>query len=93
MLVGVSLGCIQLPLDFHPTETHNIIPYAIMKKVKLECKKIRQSILAIDSGLVRMIRELKNLVVRFHATLDVTIMINIILVDIPPSYSILLERE
>jgi hypothetical protein len=77
----------------HTGERHNFMPLRVMRRLGLECTGPCKDLLDLDSRTVETIGYIKDLSIVFSQALDVSIIINVIIADIPKAYGMLLGRE
>jgi hypothetical protein len=76
--------------------TNNIMPLAVMESLGMSCTKYYEtgeSISAIDSRKVPVYREIKDFYALITAAPHIITIFNIIAVDLPPAYGVVLRRE
>jgi hypothetical protein len=71
----------------------NVIPYVMCQKLNVEPKKCDIQIVQLDRSNVKVIGELKNVLIRLAFNPKVHQVIDIIVVDIPEAYGLLLSRD
>ena len=76
--------------------TNNIMPFTVMEALGMSCTKyyeIDEIIYSIDSRKVPTYREIKDLYAWITTTPHIITVFNIIVVDLPPSYGVVLGRD
>jgi len=76
--------------------TNNIMPLSVMEVMGMGCTKsyeTGESIYAIDSSKVPSYAEIKDFCAWITATPHITTIFTIIVVDLPPSYGVMLGRD
>jgi hypothetical protein len=76
--------------------TNNIMPLMVMEALGMSCTKyyeIAKSICAIDSRKVSTYREIKDFYAWITVAPHIITVFNIIVVDLPPSYGVVLGRD
>jgi hypothetical protein len=71
---------------------HNVMPLQVMRRLGLECTGPCKDLLAFDSRTVETIGYIKDLSVTYDQDPKVSMLINVIVADIPEAYGILLGR-
>ena len=71
----------------------NVMPTSVAKKINAQIQKSGIKILQLDRSRVQVIGELKNIQIRLVSNPDVWQIIDIIVVDIPEAYGLLLSRD
>jgi len=59
---------------------HNIMPHSIMKNLGLECTQTFHFVLAMDSWPVKIVGEIRDLLVWIHYTPQITMVMNVTIV-------------
>jgi hypothetical protein len=72
--------------------SYNVIPKAIMEKLHLEITRPYGDLYSFDSRKVKCIGMIKDLVVGLAQIPDKSILMDVVVVDIPPKYGMLLSR-
>jgi hypothetical protein len=78
-------------LDFGAS--HNVIPKAIMEKLGLEITRPYGDLYSFDSRKVKCIGMIKDLVVGLAQIPTKSILMDVVVTDIPPKYGMLLSRS
>jgi len=78
-------------LDFRAS--HNVMPKAIMEKFGLEITRPYGDLYSFDSRKVKCIGMIKDLVVGLAQILSKSILMDVVVADIPPKYGMLLSRS
>jgi hypothetical protein len=73
--------------------SHNVMPKAIMEKLGLEIKRPYGDLYSFDSRKVKCIGMIKDLVVGLAQILAKSILMDVVVTDIPPKYGMLLSRS
>jgi hypothetical protein len=76
--------------------TNNIMPLSVMQALRMECTRhyeTGESIYAIDSRKVPAYGEIKYFCAWISATPHITIVFTIVVVDLPPTYGVVLGRD
>jgi len=73
--------------------SHNLMPEAIMEKLGLDITQKYHDLYTFDSGRVRCIGLIKDLVVSLDQILAKNVLMDVVVVDIPPRFSMLLSRS
>jgi hypothetical protein len=73
--------------------SHNVMPKAIMDKLGLEITRPYGDLYSFDSRKVKCIGMIKDLVVNLAQIPVKSILMDIVVVDIPPKYGMLLSRS
>jgi hypothetical protein len=71
----------------------NVMPYSIFKKLNVEPRMSKTKIIQLDRSHVKVFRELKDVVIRISSNSKVHQTIDIIVVDIPEAYGVILSRD
>jgi len=71
----------------------NVMPTSVAKKINAQIQKSRIKILQLDRTHVQVTEELKNVQIRLVSNPIVWQTIDIIVVDIPEAYGLLLSRD
>ena len=77
----------------HTRERHNFMPLRVMRRLGLECTGPCKYLLSLDSRIVETIGYIKDLSITFNQAPNVSMIINMIVEDIPEAYGILLGRQ
>jgi ribonuclease HI len=72
---------------------HNVMPLRVMRRLGLECTGPCKDLLALDSRTVETIGYIKDLPIAYDQAPEVSMLINVIVADIPEAYGMLLGRE
>jgi hypothetical protein len=72
---------------------HNVMPLRVMRRLGLECTSPCKDLLALDSRTVETIGYIKYLSISYDQAPKVSMLINVIVADIPEAYGMLLGRE
>lgn len=78
---------------FDSCASHNIMPKAIMEKLGLEITRKYHDLYSFDSSRVRCIGLIKDLVVSLDQIPMKNILMDVVVVDIPPRFGMLLSRS
>ena len=70
----------------------NVMPYLVCKRLNAQPKMCRTKIIQLDRSRVKVIGELKDVMVRLSSNLKVHHVIDVIVVDIPEAYGVILSR-
>jgi hypothetical protein len=73
--------------------SHNVIPKAIMDKLGLKITRPYGDLYSFDSKKVKCIGMIKDMVVNLAQILAKNILMDVVVVDIPPKYGMLLSRS
>ena len=73
--------------------SHNLMPKAMMDEIGLSTTKCYQNLFSFDSSKVKCLGLIKDLVVNLTQLPLKSIMMDIIVADIPPKFSLLLSRS
>jgi hypothetical protein len=71
----------------------NEIPFSVCKKLNIEPKNTNTHIVQLDRSNVKVLRELKDVLIRLSYNPKVHQLIDIVIVDILESYGLLLSRD
>ena len=71
----------------------NVMPYDVSKRINVEPKKTNTWIIQLDRLGVRVMGELKDVVIRFTSNPKVFQVIGIVVVDIHKAYGLLLSKD
>jgi len=77
---------------FDSSASHNLMPKSIMEKLDLDITRPYKDLFYFDSSQVRCLGLIKDLCVSLVQYLAKTILMDIVVVDIPPKYGMLLSR-
>ena len=78
-------------LDFGAS--HNLMPYSVMEKLNLDITRPYKDMFSFDSSQVKCVRLIKDLCVSLVQYPAKTILMDIVVADIPPKYGTLLSRS
>jgi len=73
--------------------SHNVMPKAIMEKLGLEITRPYGDLYSFDSRKVKCIGMIKDLVVNLAQIPAKSILMDVVVADIPPKYGMLLSRS
>ena len=73
--------------------SHNLMPKAIMETLNLDITRPYKNLFSFDSSKVQCLGLIKELCVTLVQYLDKSIVMDIVVVDIPPKYEMLLSRS
>jgi len=73
--------------------SHNLMPMAIMEKLGLDITRKYHDLYSFDSGRVRCIGLIKDLVVTLDQILAKNVLMDVVVADIPPRFGMLLSRS
>jgi hypothetical protein len=73
--------------------SHNLMPKAIMEKLGLEVTIPYKDLHSFDSNKVRCIGLIKDLCITLVQILEKSMVMDVVVVDIPPKYGMLLSRS
>ena len=73
--------------------SHNLMPKSIMEKLGLNITHPYQELYSFDFGYVHYFGMIKDLVVSFKKILAKNVLMDVVVVDIPPRFSMLLSRS
>ena len=71
----------------------NVMPLSICKKINSQPTPSPSNIIQLNRSGVKVIEEMKNVLIRLSADLRVCQFIDIMVVDIPEAYSLILRRD
>ena len=71
----------------------NLMPYSVYKKLNSQPKMCRKKIIQLDRSHVKVMRELKDVMIRLSSNSKVHQVIDVIVVDIPEDYGVILSRD
>lgn len=77
---------------FDSGASHNLMPKAIMEKLGLDITRKYHDLYSFDSGRVRCIGLIKDLVVSLDQILAKNVLMDMVVADIPPRFGMLLSR-
>jgi len=78
---------------FDSRASHNLMPKAIMEKLGLDITRKYHDLYSFDSGRVRCIGLIKDLVVSLDQIPAKNVLMDVVVVDIPPRFGMLLSRS
>jgi hypothetical protein len=73
--------------------SHNVMPKTIMDRLGLEITRPYGDLYSFDSRRVKCMGMIKDLVVTLAQVLVKSILMDVVIVDIPPKYGLLLSRS
>lgn len=73
--------------------SHNLVPMSVMEKLDLDITKPYKDLFSFDSNQVRCLGLIKDLCVSLVQYPAKTILMDVVVADIPPKYGILLSRS
>ena len=73
--------------------SHNLIPKGVVEILGMEITMPYKDLYSFDSRRVKCLGLIKDMVVSLNKLLDKTIMMNVVVVDIPPKFGVLLSRS
>ena len=73
--------------------SHNLMPKAMMDELGLSIRKPYHDLFSFDSGKVKCLGLIKDLVVNLTQLPSKSIMMDIVVADIPPKFGLLLSRS
>jgi ribonuclease HI len=71
----------------------NVMPYSVCKKLNAEPQMSKTKIIQLDKSHVKVFGELKDVLIRLSSNSKVHQSIDIIVVDIPETYGVILSRD
>ena len=71
----------------------NVMPYSVCKKLNAQPKMCRTKIIQLDRSHVKVMGELKDVMIRLASNSKVHQVIDVIVVDIPEAYGLILSRD
>ena len=71
----------------------NVMPFSVCQKLNADPKKSNIQIVQLDRSKVRVLGEMKNVLIRHFVDLGVHHKIDILVADIPEAYGLLLSRD
>ena len=71
----------------------NVLPYSVCKKLNVEPHMSKTKIIQLDRSNVKVFGELKDVLIRLSSNSKVHQTIDIIVVDIPETYGVILSRD
>lgn len=78
---------------FNSGASHNLIPKSVMEKLDLDIIRPYKDLFSFDSSQVRCLGLIKDLCVSLVQYLTKTILMDVVVADIPPKYGMLLSRS
>jgi hypothetical protein len=69
----------------------NVMPFSVCKKLNAQPKMCRTKIIQLDQSHVKVMGELKDVMIRLSLNLKVHQLIDVIVVDIPAEYRVILS--
>jgi len=78
---------------FDSRASHNLMSKAIMEKLGLDITRKYHDLYSFDSGRVRCIGHIKDLVVSLDQILAKNVLMDVVVADIPPRFGMLLSRS
>jgi hypothetical protein len=72
---------------------HNVIPLRVMRRLAIECTRPCKDLLDLDSRTLETIGYIKDLSITYDQAPNVSMLINMIVVDILEAYGMILWRE
>ena len=69
------------------------MPYSVCKKLNVEPQMSKTKIIQLDRSLVKVFGELKDVLIRLSSSSKLHQTIDIIVVDIPEAYGVILSRN
>ena len=73
--------------------SHNLMPKSIMEKLGLDITRPYHDLYSFDSGRVRCLGFIRDLLVSLEQILAKNILMDVVVADIPPRFGILLSRS
>ena len=73
--------------------SHNLMPEVIMDSLGLDITKPCKDLFSFDSRKVKCLGLIKDLVVILDQTLEKSIVMDVVVVDVPPKFGMLLSRS
>ena len=71
----------------------NVMPYSACKKLNAQPNIFKTNIIQLDQSHVKVMGELKDVMIRLSSNSKVHQTIDIIVVDIPKAYGVILSRD
>ena len=71
----------------------NVMPYSVCKKLNAQPKIFKTKIIQLDRLHVRVMGELKDVMIRLSSNSKVHQVIDVIVVNIPEAYGVILSRD
>jgi len=78
---------------FDSGASHNLMPKAITEKLGLDITRKYHDIYSFDSGRVKCIGLIKDVVVTLHQIPEKNVLMDVVVADIPPRFGMLLSRS
>jgi len=78
---------------FDSGASHNLMPKAVMEKLNLDITRPHKDLFSFDSSQVKCLGLIKDLCVSLVEYPNKTILMDVVVADIPPQYGILLSRS
>jgi len=78
---------------FDSGASHNIMPKAIMERLNLDVTRPYKDLFSIDSSQIKCLGLIKDLCVSLVQYPNKTILMDVVVADIPPKYGMLLSRS
>jgi hypothetical protein len=73
--------------------SHNLMPKTVMEELELEVTKAYHDLCSFDSRRVQCLRVIKDLVVSLFQLPMESVVMDIVVADVPPKFSMLLSRS
>jgi len=73
--------------------SHNLIPKSVMEKLELDITRPYKDLFSFDSSRVKCLGLIKDLCVSLVQYPNKTILMDVVVADIPPKYDMLLSRS
>ena len=71
----------------------NVIPYSVSKNLNAKEKMCRTKIIQLDRSHVKVMGELKDVMIQLSSNSKVHLVIDVIVVDIPKAYGVNLSKD
>jgi len=78
---------------FESGPSHNLMPKAVMEKLNLDVTRPYKGLYSFDSSQVKCLGLIKDLCVSLVQYPNKTILMDVVVADIPPKYGMLLSRS
>lgn len=78
---------------FDSGTSHNLMPKAVMEKLNLDIKRPYKDLFSFDSSQVKCLGLIKDLCVSLVQYPNKTILMDVVVADIPAKYGMLLSRS
>ena len=78
---------------FDSSASHNLMPTIVMDGLGLDITKPYKDIYSFDSREVKCLGLIKDLVVSLHQILEKNLVMNMVVVNVPPKFGMLLSRS